>query len=150
MNRPIKIIITRPKKKTTSFEEILKKAGASDDDIIHVSSLLHDDDEKYEFAMEVERTNLGKAMKRLHTFPKLKYDFKTEKTDQFSIYRNTEYAKIEIEAESKHGTIIKGTYKCKRCGNDEVSMVTKQLRRADEPETHLFTCTKCSNTWRIG
>lgn len=137
-------------RKSTGFEGFLRENGASDDEVRTVLEKLKDDSEKYEFTMETERKGIKVALENLKLFSNLPYDFKTREMENFSIYRNTDYAKIEMETESKHGTIIKGQYKCSKCGGDEISMVSKQLRRADEPETHLFTCMKCFDTWRIG
>lgn len=42
---------------------------------------------------------------------------------------------------------IKGV-KCPRCGNDEAYYTVLQTRRADEPPTRFYKCTKCGHTWR--
>jgi len=38
--------------------------------------------------------------------------------------------------------------KCPRCGNDEAYYVILQTRRADEPPTRIYKCTKCGHVWR--
>lgn len=37
---------------------------------------------------------------------------------------------------------------CSKCGHNEAYWVIRQTRAADEPETRIYRCTKCSHTWR--
>lgn len=37
---------------------------------------------------------------------------------------------------------------CPKCGNNEAYWVLRQTRAADEPETRIYTCTKCGYRWR--
>ena len=37
---------------------------------------------------------------------------------------------------------------CPKCGNTEAYWVLKQTRASDEPETKIYTCTKCGYRWR--
>ena len=37
---------------------------------------------------------------------------------------------------------------CPKCGNDQAYVWVIQTRRADEPPTRFFRCTKCGYTWR--
>ncbi|MEW5937017.1 MAG: transcription factor S [Candidatus Thermoplasmatota archaeon] len=37
---------------------------------------------------------------------------------------------------------------CPKCGHNEAYWVIRQTRAADEPETRIYRCTKCSHTWR--
>ena len=37
---------------------------------------------------------------------------------------------------------------CPSCGNNKAYWVLRQMRGSDEPETRIYRCTKCSNTWR--
>ena len=37
---------------------------------------------------------------------------------------------------------------CEKCHNKEGVSWTFQTRRADEPETKFYRCTKCNYTWR--
>lgn len=54
-----------------------------------------------------------------------------------------------ISSEDTMKTIprVKGV-KCPKCGNDEAFYYVMQTRRADEPPTRFYKCTKCSHTWR--
>ncbi len=42
---------------------------------------------------------------------------------------------------------IKGVL-CPNCGNDEAYFWILQTRRADEPPTRFYKCTKCGKVWR--
>ncbi|HDN96019.1 MAG TPA: transcription factor S [Thermoplasmatales archaeon] len=37
---------------------------------------------------------------------------------------------------------------CPKCGNNEAYWILRQTRAADEPETRIYTCTKCGHRWR--
>ena len=37
---------------------------------------------------------------------------------------------------------------CPKCGNNEAYWILRQTRAADEPETRIYTCTKCGYKWR--
>jgi DNA-directed RNA polymerase subunit M len=37
---------------------------------------------------------------------------------------------------------------CPKCSNIEAYWILRQTRAADEPETKIYTCTKCGYRWR--
>ena len=37
---------------------------------------------------------------------------------------------------------------CPGCGNTEAYFRLEQTRSADEPETRIYRCCKCNNSWR--
>lgn len=37
---------------------------------------------------------------------------------------------------------------CPKCGNDEAMWWVLQTRRADEPPTRFYKCTRCGHVWR--
>ena len=39
---------------------------------------------------------------------------------------------------------------CKTCKSDNIYVVSKQLRSADEATTKIYTCLDCGYTWRVG
>lgn len=38
--------------------------------------------------------------------------------------------------------------RCPKCGNNEAYWILRQTRASDEPETRIYTCTKCEHKWR--
>ena len=38
---------------------------------------------------------------------------------------------------------------CPKCGHKEAYWVLRQTRSSDEPETRIYTCTKCEHRWRV-
>jgi len=46
------------------------------------------------------------------------------------------------------GTLPTEDAECQKCGNKKAYWVFRQTRGADEPETRIFRCTKCSYSWR--
>jgi DNA-directed RNA polymerase subunit M len=45
-------------------------------------------------------------------------------------------------------TLPKTQIRCPKCGNNEAFWVLRQTRAADEPETRIYRCTRCSHSWR--
>jgi len=45
-------------------------------------------------------------------------------------------------------TLPKTRIICPECGNTEAYFVIRQTRAADEPETRIYRCCKCSHSWR--
>ena len=37
---------------------------------------------------------------------------------------------------------------CPKCNNNEAYWILRQTRASDEPETRIYTCTKCNHKWR--
>jgi len=54
---------------------------------------------------------------------------------------------IEGEEKPAGAQKIKGIV-CPSCGNDEAYFWILQTRRADEPPTRFYKCTKCNKVWR--
>lgn len=55
---------------------------------------------------------------------------------------------IVDEGAKKVGLPIARGIKCPRCGNEEAFYEVLQTRRADEPPTRIYKCTKCGYVWR--
>jgi DNA-directed RNA polymerase subunit M len=58
--------------------------------------------------------------------------------------RNREMAVIEDVA----GTLPTADVECPTCGHFKAYWVLRQTRAADEPETRIYRCVKCSHSWR--
>ena len=56
--------------------------------------------------------------------------------------------KLVMVIDEKTDTLPKTKAKCERCGHNEAYWVIRQTRAADEPETRIYRCVKCSHSWR--
>ena len=50
--------------------------------------------------------------------------------------------------DSNAPTLPKTKVECPKCGHNEAFWVIRQTRAADEPETRIYRCCKCSHSWR--
>lgn len=50
--------------------------------------------------------------------------------------------------DEKTDTVPKTKARCEKCGHNEAYWVLRQTRAADEPETRIYRCVKCSHSWR--
>ncbi|MEM0448781.1 MAG: transcription factor S [Methanomassiliicoccales archaeon] len=66
------------------------------------------------------------------------------KTVKVSEVRQKEMAVIDGNAP----TLPKTAVECPKCGHNEAYWVLRQTRAADEPETKIYRCVKCSSSWR--
>lgn len=81
--------------------------------------------------------------------PKCGTKKKIEEKDEMSVrVRREGEEKGMLVVERKEDTLPKTQVECPKCGNNEAYWVIRQMRAADEPETKLLRCTKCSHTWR--
>lgn len=55
---------------------------------------------------------------------------------------------MEYIRETEPSEVVEGLHKCYKCKNKKVSTYSVQLRSADEPMTHFFTCIVCGNKWK--
>ncbi|HDH81842.1 MAG: transcription factor S [Thermoplasmata archaeon] len=53
-----------------------------------------------------------------------------------------------IEENEDTNVLPKTNVRCPKCGNNEAYWILLQTRAADEPETRIYTCTKCGHRWR--
>ena len=56
--------------------------------------------------------------------------------------------KETVMLEKKIDILPKTRIECPKCGNKEAFWILRQTRASDEPETRIFTCTKCEHRWR--
>jgi len=66
------------------------------------------------------------------------------KTGVITKKREREFVVVEDPA----ATLPTTDEPCPKCGNLKAFWVLRQTRAADEPETRIFRCTKCSHSWR--
>eukprot|EP00088_Acartia_fossae_P026435 TRINITY_DN27264_c0_g2_i1.p1 TRINITY_DN27264_c0_g2~~TRINITY_DN27264_c0_g2_i1.p1 ORF type:complete len:117 (-),score=3.51 TRINITY_DN27264_c0_g2_i1:268-618(-) len=66
-------------------------------------------------------------------------DFKNTTVNYTVKFNKVQKPKTEVEG--GEGPVIERT--CPKCGNNQMSFATLQLRSADEGQTVFFTCTKC-------
>jgi DNA-directed RNA polymerase subunit M len=50
--------------------------------------------------------------------------------------------------EEKIDILPKTRVECPKCENNEAFWILRQTRSSDEPETRIYTCTKCGHRWR--
>ncbi len=63
--------------------------------------------------------------------------------------KHTEKEKtVVIETETPKVLPVTRDVICPKCGNGEAYYWIMQTRRADEPPTRFYRCTKCGHTWR--
>ncbi len=76
-----------------------------------------------------------------------------------SIVEPDEVAKVEkvtTEKKEKERVVVEDQYDllpktkvtCPKCDHNEAYWILRQTRAADEPETRIYTCTKCGHKWR--
>ncbi len=73
---------------------------------------------------------------------------KNEGESQKFTIETREKETVVIDSESDGPTLPKTKARCPECGNNEAFWVLRQTRAADEPETRIYRCTKCSHSWR--
>jgi DNA-directed RNA polymerase subunit M len=65
-------------------------------------------------------------------------------------------ANVTTEKESRERVVVEDQYDllpktkvmCPKCDHNEAYWILRQTRAADEPETRIYTCTKCGHKWR--
>ena len=61
----------------------------------------------------------------------------------------TESAEKEtVVVEDQYDLLPKTKVMCPKCDHNEAYWILRQTRAADEPETRIYTCTKCGHKWR--
>ena len=94
----------------------------------------------------------SKGGKRILYCPKCNYE-QEYSGSTLSISRSITHSEREkliiIETEQKTRTLpIAKDVICPKCGNSEAYYWVMQTRRADEPPTRFYKCTKCGHVWR--
>lgn len=76
------------------------------------------------------------------------FEKKNEGESQKFTIETREKETVVIDSESDAPTLPKTKARCPECENNEAFWVLRQTRAADEPETRIYRCTKCSHSWR--
>jgi DNA-directed RNA polymerase subunit M len=56
--------------------------------------------------------------------------------------------KERVIVEEQFDLLPKTKVTCPKCDHNEAYWILRQTRAADEPETRIYTCTKCGHKWR--
>ncbi len=75
------------------------------------------------------------------------YKKEKEKKEKKVIVKKREEKEFAI-IEDNISLLPKTRVICPKCGNNEAYWILRQTRAADEPETRIYTCTKCNHKWR--
>ena len=65
-----------------------------------------------------------------------------------SIVVEKQIEKETVVLEKKIDVLPKTRIECPKCGNKEAYWILRQTRSSDEPETRIYTCTRCEHRWR--
>ena len=76
-----------------------------------------------------------------------KCGFEKKKTGS-SIIVEKQTEKEIVLLEKEEDLLPKTRVKCPKCEHNEASWILRQTRGSDEPETRIYTCTKCGHRWR--
>src|SRR4030042_5340571 len=74
--------------------------------------------------------------------------FEKEKTGKTVVVSKQKVKEVPVLEGGKMDVLPKTRVPCPICNNPEAYWVLRQTRSSDEPETRIFTCTKCNHTWR--
>jgi len=83
----------------------------------------------------------------VHICGKCGYVKKVDSKESGVITKQKEDREVPV-MDNVTGTLPTADAECSKCGNRKAYWVLRQTRGADEPETRIFRCTKCSHSWR--
>lgn len=72
----------------------------------------------------------------------------TKEKSGSSIVVEKQIEKETVVLEKKIDVLPKTRIECPNCGHKEAFWILRQTRSSDEPETRIYTCTKCEYRWR--
>ncbi len=76
------------------------------------------------------------------------YEKSSEANSQSFVTRGHDKETAVINDENAPATRPKTRMECPECKHSEAFFTLRQTRAADEPETRIYRCCKCSSTWR--
>lgn len=71
-----------------------------------------------------------------------------KKQEGHSVLVEKQKQRETVVLEKKIDILPKTRIECPKCGNKEAFWILRQTRASDEPETRIYTCTKCEYRWR--
>ena len=76
------------------------------------------------------------------------YSGKASKKGASKIVTKRSEDKEMVVIEGNLDTLPKTKAECPKCSHNKAYFVLRQTRAADEPETRIYRCVKCSHSWR--
>jgi DNA-directed RNA polymerase subunit M len=77
------------------------------------------------------------------------YSEKLEKPEEYTLTKKVEEKEEIVNVVEEEKVPLPTTrVTCPKCGNSTAYWWIVQTRRADEPPTRFYRCTKCGKTWR--
>jgi len=76
-----------------------------------------------------------------------KCGYETEGVESHVIVEEHREKEISVLGKEEEA-LPKTNVTCPKCGNNEAYWILRQTRSADEPETRIYTCTRCGHRWR--
>ena len=73
--------------------------------------------------------------------------FKKEKEGSNILVSKQKEKEVAV-LEDQPDVLPKARVPCPKCDNKEAYWILRQTRASDEPETRIYTCTKCKHKWR--
>jgi|YNPNPStandDraft_1061719.scaffolds.fasta_scaffold07775_1 DNA-directed RNA polymerase subunit M len=73
---------------------------------------------------------------------------KTQSERTVVVSKQREQETVIIEDAKKLDLLPRERIGCPKCNHNEAYWILRQTRRADEPETRIYTCVKCGYRWR--
>ena len=77
-----------------------------------------------------------------------KCGYEHQKTGKSVVVSKQKVKEVPMLEGTKMDVLPKTRVACPKCNHNEAYWILRQTRASDEPETRIFTCTKCGHTWR--
>ena len=77
-----------------------------------------------------------------------KCGYEKEKEGKSIVVTKQKEKEVMVLEDENLDVLPKTRVECPKCGNNEAFWILRQTRASDEPETRIYTCTKCKHRWR--
>ncbi len=128
---------------------LMAQYSISPEQLTRILTCVADKNDVYELLYDASTNGVDQSITRAKSEPTVPYCFKSKNNEHLSWCRNPDFIMLEIKASDTSSVIVEDQYKCPRCKCTSIAVASKQMRRADEPETNIYTCTMCACTWKI-